>query len=121
MRVRPAEPADELAVRRVLDAAMLDVSLPALDAGFVFVAEAESRVLGALVCAPHERGGGVHIDAVAVRRSRRDAGIGTRLVERVRETYGRVTADCRPGVAPFYESLGFRVFEIEGRAYAVSP
>lgn len=121
VEVREATPDDRLGVRRVLDAAMLDVrdDLPErIEAGDVLVAcETEGDpVLGALVLVPgksgqHEDGGGAHVDAVAVRRARRGQGIGTELVRTAAERHPRLTAEFDPGVRPFYESLGFEIAE----------
>lgn len=139
--VRAGERDDLLAVMRVLDGAMLDVDaaavrrrLSGVDAdsgsdpdgeagdvggkegdrsgnrngngtGTVLVAEADGRVVGALVL------DGGHVEAVAVRRSRRGQGVGTALVGAAAARAGRLTADFDPRVAPFYESLGFAVTE----------
>jgi GNAT superfamily N-acetyltransferase len=120
--IHPADPGDALAVRRLLDAAFLDLGEPGIESrvrdGRVVVADAADALLGALAFAPHERGGGAHVEAVAVRRARRGQGIGTALVDWLRAR-GRVTADCRPGVRPFYAALGFRLTEREGRLYGV--
>ncbi|WP_368410929.1 GNAT family N-acetyltransferase [Halomarina pelagica] len=122
--VRTARPDDHLAVRRVLDAALLEVGdvATAIDRGEVLVAveagrecratETE-RVLGALVL------DGDRVEAVAVRRRRRGRGIGTALVEAASERRGRLTADFRAEVRPFYETLGFAVEERDGRLWGV--
>lgn len=121
--IRRARPDDRLAVRRVLDAALLDFEnldlAAAIEEGRVVVADVDGTILGALAFAPHERGGGAHVEAVAVRRARRDEGLGTALVDWLRAR-GRVTADCRPAVRPFYEALGFGLTERAGRLYGVS-
>ena|GEM_PF-4348775 len=119
MRVRQSREEDELDVRRVLDAAMLDFSYG--DADIRLVAESEGTVLGALLASEHERGGGAHIEAVAVRQSRRGNGVGSELVEALTKSYVPVTADCRPGITEFYETLGFRTVESGDRVFAVSP
>jgi GNAT superfamily N-acetyltransferase len=125
--VREATSEDRLGVRRVLDAAMLDVRDDLgerIDAGDVLVAteerdgagesigarDAENRnatILGALVLVPRESG--AHIDAVAVRRARRAQGVGTSLVRAAAERPIRLTAEFDPDVGPFYESLGFDI------------
>ncbi|WP_323191370.1 GNAT family N-acetyltransferase [Halostella sp. PRR32] len=107
--VREARPAERVAVRRVLDAAMLEPGdvAGAIDRGDALVAVADDTVLGALVLDPRDRG--AHVEAVAVRRSRRGQGIGTALVEAAAERADRLTADFDPGVRPFYESLGFEI------------
>ncbi len=119
MRVREAGEGDELGVRRVVDAAMLDFSYE--DADVRLVAESEGNVLGALLAIEHERGGGAHIQAVAVRQSRRGNGIGTTLVRELESEHAPVTADCRPGVRAFYDALGFRTTDSDGWVFAVRP
>lgn len=118
MHVRRADPEDLPAVATVLDAAMLDTGdLGArIDAGDVLVAEEGGRVLGAAVVVPserapawsRERGADAHLAAVAVRRRRRDQGIGSALVEAALDR-GRVTAAFDAPLRDFYESLGFAV------------
>lgn len=134
--VREATPDDLLGVRRVLDAAMLEVRddlEERIEAGDVLVAEAEDvpaaeadddrPTLGALVLVPRECAGdsepgdsepgdneqGAHVHAVAVRRARRGRGIGSALVRAAAERQPRLTAEFDPDVRPFYESLGFDV------------
>ena len=113
VEIRTATPDDRLGVRRVLDAAMLDVraDLPErVGAGDVLVACGETRrVLGALVVAQSGGTDAAHVDAVAVRRARRGQGIGTALVRAASERYDRLTAEFDADVRPFYESLGFEV------------
>jgi hypothetical protein len=41
--------------------------------------------------------------------------VGTALVDRALADAGRLTADFRPAVAPFYEQLGFDVERLDGR------
>jgi GNAT superfamily N-acetyltransferase len=137
--LRTATPDDELGVRRVLDGAMLEVpddlsELLAREQVLVAVGE---RVVGALVLVPHEtegeaettgdatdeqndteideqyRVGEQHlIEAVAVQRRRRGSGIGAALVRAAAERCaGPLTAEFRPAVRPFYESLGFEIWE----------
>nr|WP_276305747.1 GNAT family N-acetyltransferase [Halomarina sp. PSR21] len=122
--VRTARPDDHLDVRRVLDAALLEVGdvAAAIDRGEVLVAvetgredraDETERVLGALVLDSDR------VEAVAVRRRRRGRGIGTALVEAASERRGRLTADFREAVRPFYEALGFAVEERDGRLWGV--
>lgn len=111
--VRAATPDDELAVRRVLDGALLDVpdGLPGrIDAGDVLVSDSgEGTVTGALVL------DGERIATVAVRRRRRGAGVGSALVAAAAERAdGPLTAEFRGAVRPFYESLGFEIREADG-------
>jgi GNAT superfamily N-acetyltransferase len=113
IRVRRASERDALDVRRVLDAAMLayDRLDDRIRSGEVFVAVEGEReperddepVLGALVLSGNE------IEAVAVRRARRDRGIGRALVEAAAGRRGDLTAEFDGGVRAFYEALGFEV------------
>lgn len=144
--VREATADDSLGVRRVLDAAMLEVreDLEArIEAGDVLVAEdgagsraehdcddrSDAPILGALVLVPceiaHESGewaafadsahaDAMHVDAVAVRRARRDRGVGSALVREAAARPPRLTAEFDPAVRPFYESLGFEVAPVAG-------
>ncbi|PSP56734.1 GNAT family N-acetyltransferase [Halobacteriales archaeon QS_1_67_19] len=119
--VREATPDDRLGVRRVLDAAMLDVRedlAERIAAGDVLVVRrcdsdgdaSDAPILGALVLVP--RGGAppfAHVDAVAVRRARRGRGVGTALVRAAAERYPRLTAEFDREMRPFYESLGFEI------------
>lgn len=126
MYVREATQADRLDVRRVLDAAMLEVRedlSERIDSGDVLVATEDDSILGAFVLvrgseAPGVRaanaGSGAHIDAVAVRRARRAQGVGTALVQRAIEREGNLTAEFDAGVRPFYESLDFEISPVEG-------
>jgi len=112
MYVRAAT-ADELpAVRNVLDGALLEVDSrtleDALDSEEVLVAVRKSDgtdelVLGTLVLADAE------ILAIAVRKRRRDRGIGTALVEAAGERHDRLSAEFHGRVRPFWESVGFEV------------
>jgi len=117
VQVRTATPDDRVAVARVLDAALLATGELAdrLAAGDVLVA-VDGAVQGALVVVPsaaapawaREAGTDAYVAAVAVRRARRDEGVGTALVERAGER-GRLTAGFDPGLRPFYEACGFDV------------
>ncbi|WP_121821141.1 GNAT family N-acetyltransferase [Halostella salina] len=107
--VREARPDERVAVRRVVDAAMLDPGdvAGAIARGDALVAVAGDRVVGALVLEPRDHG--AHVAAVAVNRSRRGQGVGTALVETAAEQTDRLTAAFDPDVRPFYESLGFDI------------
>ena len=108
MEVRRA--ADEtVAVRGILDAAMLRIEDAALEEGTTLVAAVENRLLGALVL------DGEEIVAVAVRPGRRGQGVGTALVEAAADRRERLTAGFDPGMRPFYESLGFEIECDDGR------
>jgi GNAT superfamily N-acetyltransferase len=112
MYVRPAT-ADELpAVRYVLDGALLEVDSRALEDAIhsdeVLVAVRESDrtdelVLGTLVLADAE------VLAIAVRKRRRDRGIGSALVAAAAKRYDTLTAEFHSRVRPFWESVGFAV------------
>ncbi|MFB6234212.1 MAG: GNAT family N-acetyltransferase [Halopenitus sp.] len=126
VRIRTATPDDRLEVARVLDGAMLETGdLPErLRTEDVLVAVAErddgrdaerpaETVVGAAVL--ETRGENRHLDGVAVRRARRDRGIGSALVVRsvrdAREMAGvsRVTAEFDAELRDFYAGLGFDV------------
>lgn len=106
--IRIARSEDSLAVRSLLDAAVLAVS--DLDervaAGDVLVATADSRIVGVIVLEPDS--GTTRVTGIAVQRRRRARGIGTALVEAASDR-GRLTAEFDERVRPFYESLGFEV------------
>ena len=117
--VRDGDADDYRAVMNVLDGAMLDVDAKRVRAGLaggegdgaddaVLVAELDGSVVGALVL------DGGRVTAVAVRRSRRDRGVGTALVEAAVARRGRVTATFDARVRPFYESLGFQIRPVGG-------
>ena len=124
--VESATPDDRLDILRVLDAAMLETDLDAVDAaidaespsdvGDALVARflRTDAVVGALVATRPEPGR-VHVDAVAVRRARRGRGIGSALVAeaaRRAEDDGDVdvvTAAFAPRLKGFYTELGFEI------------
>lgn len=120
VRIREATATDRVDVLNVLDGSALATDIEGITAaiarGDVLVAIAadggqgssrpsdsfeEGRVLGALILEGEE------ITAVAVRRRRRDQGIGTALVEAASRRRDRLVATFDPGVCPFWESLGF--------------
>jgi len=123
MAVRTARTDDLVGVLNVLDGADLttdhDRVQAAIERGNVFVAvrdegRDDSPVVGALVLDSDEIGN------VAVRRRRRDQGIGTALVERAMRERDRLVAEFDASVRPFYESLGFDVTaEGDGRCRGV--
>ncbi|EMA43758.1 GNAT family N-acetyltransferase [Halococcus saccharolyticus] len=95
----------------VLDGAALAVDAEtvraAIDREVVLVAVADDRVLGACVLDGRE------ITTIAVRRARRDQGIGTALVEAAGEHHtgndDPLVARFDAPVRPFYEALGFTI------------
>lgn len=111
--IRRADFDDHVAVVRLLEGALLDVSSSGIrsgiDDGRVLVAisediDAGEHVLGALVL------DGTHVEAIAVRPSRRRQGVGTALIEAARaETDEPLTARFDPDVRGFYEALGFDI------------
>lgn len=118
MEVRPATSREYDPLTALLDGAMLETDADrtrvAIADDRALVAVESGRLLGALVAVPEPVG--VEIDAVAVRRRRRGQGIGTALLERARERYGRLRATFDAAVRPFYESLGFEIEQVrEGR------
>jgi GNAT superfamily N-acetyltransferase len=105
--VREAAVADLPDVLNVVDGAALRVDVDSLReriaSGDVLVAVEEDRVLGTLVL------DGDRIAAVAVRRGRRDQGVGTALVEAAADRRDRLVAAFDARVRPFWESLDFEV------------
>ncbi|WP_323172819.1 GNAT family N-acetyltransferase [Natrialba sp. PRR66] len=135
VHVRTADPDDELDVRRIIDAAMLDLgdiearigNEDVLVAGdqrgvtdeFTETAETSERerILGVIVLDPHTDERGAHISAVAVRNRHRNRGIGRELVSRALEREGRLTARFDADVRPFYEALEFAIEPVDDRRY----
>jgi GNAT superfamily N-acetyltransferase len=119
--VRRATTEDLVAAARIVDAALLDVPYDRLRAavagGDALVAAREGSVVGVLLLGPSAAPGARHVEAVAVRRPDRRAGVGRALVAAAVECAGALTADCRPAVADFYRALGFGVEERDGRAW----
>jgi GNAT superfamily N-acetyltransferase len=105
--VREAAVADLPDVLNVVDGAALRVDVDSLReriaSGDVLVAVEEDRVLGTLVL------DGDRIATVAVRRGRRDQGVGTALVEAAADRRDRLVAAFDARVRPFWESLDFEV------------
>ncbi len=105
--VREAAIVDLPDVLNIIDGAALRVDVDDLReriaSGDVLVAVEEGRVLGTLVL------DGDRVAAVAVRRGRRDQGIGAALVEAAADRRDRLVAECDARVRPFWESLGFDI------------
>ncbi|GAB3032584.1 GNAT family N-acetyltransferase [Natronobiforma cellulositropha] len=119
--VRPADPAEALTARRILDAAVLEVDglTARLEAGDILVAsEGErDRIRGVLVLEPLPDGTGTRLEAIAVRRRHRARGIGTALVDVALAREGRLTAEFDASVRPFYDALGFECERLESGRY----
>lgn len=118
--IRTATPDDRLAVRQLVDGAVLAVDdLDArLEAGDVLLADpsdGDGPSLGTFVGEPID--GGREVLAIVVRRCRRDRGIGSALVEAAAEQEGRLVAEFDGSVRPFYESLGFAIRPVGGDRY----
>lgn len=119
--VRTATGDDLVAVLNVFDGAALATDYEwvrdRVRAGDVLVAVPEDdpgRVLGACIL------DGAEITAVAVRRRRRDRGIGSTLIATAACERERLVAECDADAVPFYESLGFDVRPLpEGRYVGV--
>lgn len=117
--VRLGTAEDLQSVLNVLDGAALETDYDRirdrLAAGDVFVAvptQEPERILGACVLE------GGRITAIAVRRRRRDQGIGTALVGQAASERERLVATFDADVIPFYERLGFDVRQLEKGRYA---
>ncbi|MFB6129793.1 MAG: GNAT family N-acetyltransferase [Salinigranum sp.] len=127
-RIREGGSEDFLPVMRTVEGALLEVDAEAIRSrlaeGSVLVAESDGRVVGALVF-DRERAQRVsnarsaHVEAIAVRRSRRRRGIGAALVRAAIDRVDRLTADFDPRVRGFYEALGFEIEEREDRLWGV--
>lgn len=105
--VREAAVADLPDVLNIIDGAALRVDVDGLRERIasedVLVAVEEGRVLGTLVL------DGDRVAAVAVRRGRRDQGVGAALVEAAADRRERLTAAFDADLRPFYEKLGFDI------------
>lgn len=108
MEVRPPrDDAERSAARAVVDTAMLEVP----DDAEWLVAVDGGDVIGSLAL------DGEEIVAIAVRRGRRGEGVGRALVAGAAERRGRLVAEFREGVRPFYEALGFEVAATDDDRY----
>lgn len=117
--IRRAAPSDLPAIMNVIDGGFLAIDADTVRARIphdVLVAVEDDRILGTIVL------DGNHIDAVAVRRRRREQGIGRSLIEAAGSQRGTITATFRPEVSPFYASLGFEIEQTsETRCLGVRP
>ena len=115
--VRHGHEGDLLAVLRVLEGAMLEVGANQVrrrtESEEVLVATVDNRVVGALVR------DGDHVEAIAVHPDRRGSGVGRALIEAALDETGRLTAEFREAVRPFYERLGFDIERSEERLWGV--
>ncbi len=109
--VREATVEDLPDVLNVVDGAALRVDVDDLREriarGDVLVAVEEERVLGTLIL------DGDRVAAVAVRRARRDQGVGTALVEAAAERRERLVAAFDARARPFWEAVGFDIVPAE--------
>ena len=128
--LRRATPDDHLAVVRLFDAAMLETDADRLrrqldaTAGFVLLATIEERLVGAVAVDTGPAavpqlvdGDPARITAIAVRRRRRDSGIGRQLLRAAADRVGPrpLTATFDERVRPFYRACGFEIEPHEGR------
>ena len=128
--LRRATPDDHLAVVRLFDAAMLETDADRLrrqldaTAGFVLLATIEERPVGAVAVDTGPAavpqlidGDPARITAIAVRRRRRDSGIGRQLLRAAADRVGPrpLTATFDERVRPFYRACGFEIEPYEGR------
>lgn len=108
MDTRTATTDDLLAVLTVLDGALLQVDLADLRR-----AVAGERVLVAVSSGGTVIGGlvldGDEITTIAVRRRRRDQGVGTALVAAAARRRCSLYAEFNERVVPFWRSVGFEV------------
>ena len=113
IRIREAETEEFLTVMRLLEGALLETDpesvREAIDDGDVLVADTDGKtddhahVRGALVL------DGSYVEAVAVHRRHRRAGIGSALIRAAADRQGSLTAEFDRELRPFYESLGFEI------------
>jgi GNAT superfamily N-acetyltransferase len=109
--VREATATDLTPVLNVFDNGLLAIDVPALedaiDSDDVLVAVETETILGALAL------DGAEITAIAVRRRRRDQGIGRRLVTAASDRRSTLVAEFDERVRPFWDALGFDIEPIE--------
>ena len=140
--IRRADPDDRLAVARLFDGAMLETDderlsrqLAAIE-GFVLVASVagvdsvDSQPVGAIAVdaalatdSEHVAGDAdpVRITAIAVRRRRRDRGIGRQLLTAAAQQVAPrpLTAVFDERVRPFYRACGFTIEPRDGRLWGI--
>lgn len=125
--IREARPDELPELMTIIDGAYLavDQSLveASLDDGTVLVATGDQQIVGTIVLtsSPHFRDTSdespLHVHAVAVRRARRDQGIGRALVSAAMDRTHTLTATFDERVKPFYCSLGFEIAGASGAQY----
>ncbi len=118
VRIRPARTAEADAVIALLDQAMLSFDRRSIRDRIhresVLLATHREDLSGVVVLA------GGHIEAIAVKPSRRDEGIGRALIEAVFDRSDRVTAGCHPQARAFYRALDFSLYTLpSGRVFAI--
>ena len=128
LSIRRGDPTDRLAVVRLFDAAMLDTAADRLSRqltgtdGVVLIAAHGETPVGAIALdyspASDEKRVAVdgdtdpvRITAIAVRRRRRDRGIGRTLIEAAADRVAPrpLTARFDANVRPFYDACGFEI------------
>jgi len=133
--IRPAGPDDHLAVVRLFDGALLETDSDRIrrqltgSRGCILVA-GESRPLGAIALStaaveqrPAEWAEAVHVTAIAVRRSRRNQGVGRSLIAAAVEWAAPrpLSATFDERVRGFYTACGFEIEEHADRLWAIRP
>jgi len=141
--IRRGNRTDRLAVVRLFDAAMLDTAFDRLSRqltgtdGLVLIATREETPIGAIAldASPTSEEGRVDIDttqvdgdtdpvqitAIAVRRRRRDRGIGRGLIETAADRVAPrpLTAGFDEGVRSFYHACGFEIDSHTDRCWGI--
>lgn len=130
MVVREAQSNELSSVMNVLDGAYLDIQTHvvqgAIQSGSVFVFSESDRIVGVLVIRSDpdwcpqlqsQTHASVHVEAVAVRRKRRNQGIGRALIGNILARYGSATVTFNEGVKPFYETLGVSILSARNKTY----
>jgi len=131
LSLRRAGPDDRLAVVRLFDAGLLETDPDRLrrqldaTAGFVLLGTIDERPVGAIAVDLASGDNSEEVDtaeparitAIAVRRRRRDRGIGRQLVDAAAEQVAPrpLAATFDERVRPFYRACGFEIEPHEGR------
>lgn len=132
--IRRADRTDRLAVARLFDGALLETDDDRLHRqlaetdGFVLLATVDSQPVGAIALDstpddPHDESDEppVRITAIAVRRRRRDRGIGRQLLRAAAAavTPRPLTARFEERVRAFYRACGFEIEPRNGRLWGI--